>query len=166
MFTPSKSSTSETLARKPVELPDFAGLFANHGVAFFAAEGFGERVHVGERSISAEARERMRIGVGLQARSFGALIRSPDLRPAEEETLLRGEAVDFFARLPFQRFFVGGVGDGETAEIADAFAQHQLAILMQAGLDFVGVKLFCDAGGALVEIFAIVARSTSCADCR
>ncbi len=74
---------------KPGELPDFAGLFADHGVAFFAAEGGGEGGRVGERAVGAEARERMRIGVGLQARGFGALIGAPDLRPAEEEALLR-----------------------------------------------------------------------------
>ena len=31
-------------------LPDFAGLFADHFVAFYAAEGFGEFRHVAERS--------------------------------------------------------------------------------------------------------------------
>ncbi len=68
------------------------------------------------------------------------------------------EAVEIFgARLPFQGFFVSGVGDGHATEVADAFAENQLAVLVQAGLDFVAVELFFDAGGALVEIFAVVA---------
>ena len=63
-------------------LPDFAGLFADHGVAFFAAESLGEGVHVGKRAIGAEARQRVRVSVGLQARGFGALIRCPRLAPS------------------------------------------------------------------------------------
>src|SRR3984957_12298624 len=99
----------------------------------------------------------MRIGVGLQASGFRTLVGAPDLSPAKKETLLGSEAVEVFgARLPFQRFFVGGVGDGQAAKVANAFAEHQLAVLMQAGLDFVGVELFFDASGALIKILAIV----------
>src|ERR1700730_11532362 len=99
----------------------------------------------------------MWIGVGLQARSFGALVGTPDLRPAQKETLLGSEAVEVFGtRIPFQGFFVGGVGDSQAAEVADAFAEHKLAVLMQAGLDLVGVELFFDAGGALVKIFSVI----------
>src|ERR1700688_3577836 len=99
----------------------------------------------------------MWVRVGLQPRSFGTLVGAPHLGPAQKETLFGTESVDIFgARLPFQRFFVGGVGDGQAAEIADAFAEHELAVLMQAGLDFVAVELFFPAGGALIKIFAIV----------
>src|ERR1700676_1582060 len=99
----------------------------------------------------------MRGGVGLQSRGLGTLVSSPHLRPAQKETLFGSEAVGVFgARLPFQRFFVGGVGDGQSAEVADAFAKHELAVLMQARLDFVSVELFFDASGALIKILAIV----------
>src|ERR1700694_6346207 len=66
-------------------LPDCAGLFTNHGIAFFAAEGFGKLGHVGERTVAAEARERMRIGLRLQAGIFGAFAAPPKLGPPEEE---------------------------------------------------------------------------------
>src|ERR1700686_4879363 len=89
----------------------------------------------------------MRVGVGLQSRGLGTLVSSPHLGPAQKETLFGSEAVEIFgARLPFQRFFVGGVGNSQAAEIADAFAEHELTVLMQPGLDFVGVKLFAIAG--------------------
>src|ERR1700731_743626 len=99
----------------------------------------------------------MRIGIGLQASGFGTLVGAPHLCPAEKETLLGSEAVNIFgARLPFKLFFVGGGGDGQAAKVADAFTEHQLTVLMQAGFDFVGVELFFDAGGALIKILAIV----------
>ena len=55
-------------------LPDFAGVFADHGVAVFAAEGFGEGFHIGERAIAAEARQGMGIRLRLGARRFRALV--------------------------------------------------------------------------------------------
>ena len=64
----------------------------------------------------------MRIGVGLQACRFGALIRAPNLGPAKEEALLRRKAVDVFRALAFNGLFVGGVSNGQAAEVTDAFA--------------------------------------------
>src|ERR1700730_8844717 len=99
----------------------------------------------------------MGIGVGLQASGFGTLVRAPYLRPAKEEALLRSEAVQiFWTRLPFQGFFIGGVGDRDAAKVTDALAQNKFSVLMQAGLDFVGVELFFDAGRALIEILAVL----------
>src|ERR1700688_4751341 len=99
----------------------------------------------------------MWVRVGLQPRSFGTLVGAPHLGPAQKETLFGTESVDIFgARLPFQRFFVGGVGDSQSAEVADAFAKHELAVLMQARLDFGSVELFFDASAALIKILAIV----------
>ena len=83
-------------------LPNFAGLFADHRVAFFAVKSRGEFRHVGNRSNGTETRERMRIGIGLQTSGLGTLVRSPDLRPSQKESLFRREAVDVFALLSFQ----------------------------------------------------------------
>ena len=66
------------------ELPNLAALLAHHGVALLAAEGRGEGRHVREWPVGAESRQRMRVGVGHQARIFQALIGAPDLCPAEK----------------------------------------------------------------------------------
>src|SRR6516165_8159322 len=102
-------------------LPDFAGVFADHRVPFFAPEGFRECIQVRKRAVAAEARQRVRVGVGLQAGRFCALIRAPHLRPTQEEALLWREAVDLRRTLAGDGFFVRRVGDGEPSEIADAF---------------------------------------------
>src|SRR5690242_11197696 len=100
----------------------------------------------------------MRIGVGQQARVLGPHICAPHLSPSEEESLLGRKSVDISLRFAFQGFFVGGIGNGETAQIGYAFAEHELAVLVQAGLDFVAIELLLDAGGALVEILTVFGR--------
>src|SRR5215210_2106987 len=77
-------------------LPNLAALLrgANHRVADLALEGFGELGHVRERPVDAEARERVRVTLHLQARGLGRVLLGPDLRPAEEEALLGRGAVD------------------------------------------------------------------------
>src|SRR5260370_2804697 len=113
-------------------LPNLANLFATQSLACFAANRSSEFRHIRERPVAAEARQRMRVGVGHQPREFESFVRAPHLRPAQEKTLLGSKAVLVRrARLALQRLFIGGVGDGQTAEIGDAFAEHQLAILVE-----------------------------------
>src|SRR5205807_9910465 len=103
-------------------LPNLAALLlrAHHRVADLALEGFGELRHVRERPVDAEARERVRVGLRLQPRRLRRVLLGPDLRPAEEEALLRREAVNVGrARLTFQRLLEGVVGDGQPAEVCD-----------------------------------------------
>src|SRR5260370_16859955 len=69
-------------------LPDLANLFADHGFAFFAAKRSSKFRHIRERPVAAEARQRMRVGVGHQPREFETLVRAPHLGPAQEKTLL------------------------------------------------------------------------------
>lgn len=77
-----------------MRLPNLATVGAHHRVAGFAAEGLRELRHVGDCAIDAEAPQGVRVGVGLQALEFGARGARPDLCEAEEETLLRREAVN------------------------------------------------------------------------
>src|SRR5271165_5055474 len=97
----------------------------------------------------------MFVGIGLQARVFRARRRSPDLCPAEEEALFGCEAVDILRPLALNRLFVCGISDGQSAKVTDAFPQHQLAVLVQAGLNFVAVELLHDAFAAGVEVFLV-----------
>src|SRR5215203_1445340 len=74
--------------------PDLAHIASDHFVVLFAAEGFGKFGNVGNRSVDAVARVRMRVGQNLLALEFGRRFRCPDLRPAEEESLFGRETVD------------------------------------------------------------------------
>ena len=66
----------------------------NHLVAQLAVEGFSKLRHVGERTVHAKATKRMRVGEDLLPNCFRPLVPAPDLRPTEEETLFRSEAIN------------------------------------------------------------------------
>src|ERR1700730_18101567 len=139
-------------------LPDLAGLLTDHRVSLFAAKGLGKRLHVGERAVVAKTRERVRVGVGLQARCLCPLICTPHLGPSEEEALLRREAVDIFRAFALDGFLVCSISDGQASEVADALAEHELAVLVQAGLHFVAIELIHHAVPTLSEVLAVVRR--------
>src|SRR6266704_3059218 len=93
-------------AKSPERLPDFAGLLAHHRVPMFATEGVRKFRHVRERAVRTKPSERMRVGVGHQARVFEPFIGAPYLSPAQKETLLGVESVPVGrARLAHERFF-------------------------------------------------------------
>src|SRR5947209_19933881 len=77
-------------------LPNLAALFgrAHHRVADLALERLGEGRCVRERGVDAEAVERVRIGLRAKSRGLRSDTSGPDLRPPQEETLLRREAGD------------------------------------------------------------------------
>src|ERR1043165_6011102 len=73
----------------------------------------------------------MRIGVQAQYQVIVALIRSPDLGPAEKEALFRREAVDLlFARLWvfIERFLQRGICELDAADVSYVFALRQFTI--------------------------------------
>src|SRR5208283_472555 len=79
-------------------------------------------------------------------------------RPAEEESLVGRHAVNRGDVPPFDRLLKRGVRDRDPAKIRDAFSLDELAVLVQAGLHDVAVELLDDAGGALLEILAVLRR--------
>src|SRR5260370_14982754 len=94
-------------------LPDLANLFADHGFAFFAAKRSSEFRHIRERPVAAEARQRMRVGIGHEPREFESFVRAPHLGPAQEKTLLGSKSILVRrARLALQRCFICGAGNG------------------------------------------------------
>src|ERR1700733_12234666 len=122
-----------------------------------ASPGLSKRREILESPIHAKLIERMRIGLGLQTRGFGPVVRGPVRGKSEQELLIGVEAVDRGRRGPArERFLVRGVGDHEAAEIRDAFAFLELAVAMQAGLDFERVEFLRDAIAALLEILQVV----------
>src|SRR5271155_878474 len=139
-------------------LPDLAELLSDHRVSLFAAEGLGKRFHVRERAIPAKAREWVRIGIGLQTCCLRPLIRSPHLGPSEEEALLRRKSVDVFRAFALDGFLVCSVSNGHAAEVANALAEHELAVLVQARFHFVTIELVHHAVRMFGEVLAIVRR--------
>src|SRR6266849_5454550 len=75
----------DPLAAKMIEpgfsLPDLANLFADHSLACFAAKRSSEFRHIRERPVAAEARQRMRVGIGHEPREFESFVRAPHLGP-------------------------------------------------------------------------------------
>src|SRR5580704_13948804 len=134
-------------------LPDLAGLLADHKVSLFAAKGLGKRFHVGERAVPAKTPERVRVGIGLKARCLWPQIFAPHLGPSEEEALLRREAVDIFRALALDGFLVCSISDSQASEVADALAEYELAVLVQAGLHFVAIELVHHTVTTLSEVF-------------
>src|SRR5258707_12957073 len=83
-------------------------------------------------------------------------IGAPYLCPAEKKTLLGSKSVKRWMVFAFDRFFKSGVGNCQPAEIGDAFAQNQLAVFVEAGFDFVPIKLLLNASCALIELLACI----------
>ena len=86
------------------------------------AGGVGAQVH---RAVRVEGEQPLGLGPAGQA--------APDLRPAEEEPLLAGAAVELGGRLVAERDAVGRVADGEAAEVADVLADGERAVDLVAG---------------------------------
>src|SRR5690606_1125479 len=86
------------------------------------------RIDVAQRRERADVARRMGAVDELLAQRVVAPQRAPYLRPAPEEALLAGEAVDHRCRLAAQRTPVGLQGDGQAAEVADVLAHRDLAV--------------------------------------
>src|SRR5438105_15784301 len=103
-------------------LPDLAALRlgAHHRVADLALEGLGELRHVRERAVDAEAAQGVLVTLRDEALVLRRGLLGPDLRPPQEEALLRREAVDVGGPgLAGERLLEGVVGDREAPEVGD-----------------------------------------------
>ena len=133
---------------------------ANHRRIRAASKRARKRGRVRKRPVRAELLQRMLVRLDDQARIFRTVVLRPDLRPSKEEPLLRRKAIDRSAApvSPRASFQKRGVRDRHAAEIGDALAFHQLAVFVQARLDFVRVKLLGDAVAARLKILQVLGR--------
>src|SRR5688572_22981121 len=132
-MTPPRPSPPEA-GRGNSGLPDFAAFFAfaDHRVPGLAFEGFGELREVRERAVDAVLRDRVRVALDHGALRFGADLVATPLAPRDEELLLGREAVDGrLGALPFAGFLVGEERDLRAGEVADRFAEHELAVVVE-----------------------------------
>src|SRR6187399_841840 len=119
--------------------PHLAALLrgAHHLRAGRAAERLRELRHVRDRSDDAVFGDRMRVAA--------------ELAPGDEELLIGREAVDVARRVLLPRLLQRAVGDVRAAEIADRFAEDELALVMDTRLDGVLLELLRHARGPILK---------------
>src|SRR5215467_12698063 len=101
----------------------------------------------------------MRIRLHHQSLLFRTGFVAAKLSPGNEELLFGRELVDVrWTRLALHRFLKSEIGNLRAAEIPDAFAEHQLSVVMHARLDEVVIELVGDTGTASLEILEIGLR--------
>src|SRR5580704_15078365 len=96
--------------------------------------------------------------VGLQHRALGfdADLISAELAPGDIELLLRSEAIDIRGtRLALARLLICQECNLRAAQVADALAQYEVAVVMHAGFDEVAIELIGHARGAGLELLQI-----------
>src|SRR3954464_15692616 len=100
----------------------------------------------------------MRVGQSQHARTLRCNVLAPDLREAEEETLLRSEAVDLLFRLALKALFHRHEREAGTAVVSRVLAQSQFAVKVHA-LDRreLGV-LVGETAGALFKLRLVLGR--------
>src|SRR5690606_16294409 len=102
-------------------------------IALGHPEGLVPGVDVAQRRERADVPRRVRAVDQLLAQRVVAPQRAPDLRPAHEEALLAGEAVDHRRLLPAERAAVGFQRNGQAAQVADVLAHRHLRVDVHAG---------------------------------
>src|SRR6266508_547428 len=101
-------------------LPDQAALRPHHRVARLAGEGRAELGDVRRRPDRAEAPERVRIRIGLEALELRPAVGRPDPRPVQKKALLGREAVDLAGpRLSLEALLERLVGDRQSSKVRD-----------------------------------------------
>src|SRR4051812_21997037 len=105
IHTPKESSAPSASPRRV--LPDTRSqrVRAHHRVAVLAAPRRLEFRHVRERAIHTPDAWRVRVGFEALQFRLRSLQAAPDLRPCEEETLLRRKSVDLCFGFTRNRFF-------------------------------------------------------------
>ena len=98
----------------------------------------------------------MRVRLRLQSRRLRRVLLRPDLRPTQEETLLRRKPVNIRRTRPaLKRLLERVVSHVKSTEVGDGFAGDEFALKVQARLRLKGSELVDDALGALVKVFFV-----------
>ena len=137
-WTGARATLDEWLASRNRLLPDLAALLGrpHHRRVRRAANAFWNS----GRFESGPMTRYLPIGCGspwtISRCVSGADRVAAELAPGDEELLLGREAVDRRrGRLALARLLEGAVGDLRPGEVADRLAEHQLAVVVDAGLD-------------------------------
>jgi hypothetical protein len=85
-------------------------------------------LEVGEGDVDAEAFWGVWVYSDAHFEGLGAGLGAPGLAEADEEALVAGETVEDWGGFAGEGFVVGGVGDGEAAEVGDIFAEGEFSV--------------------------------------
>jgi hypothetical protein len=119
----------------PAALPGAAGFsVTDHRQPFFAAECLLELGHVRHRSIHAEVRDGVRIGLGLETLHFRGGVFTPDLAEPKEELLAFVESAELGQSLAGQVVHERDPRQTDAAVVGRILAQRQFAVHVNATL--------------------------------
>src|ERR1700722_15631605 len=142
--------TADSRSRSEV-LPDFAGWRVHHGLTGLAAKGVLELRHIRHHAINARKTWRVRVGDGVDAQVFGSLIFAGPLRHANEEALIRSEALNTGQLLTLRLFLPRNVGEQRSSQIGHILSTGQLRVDMDIVDDDVPGILIADAVDAIFK---------------
>ena len=149
--------TQEPVFRvKPMRSPDVHAVSGRqiHLVALLHVERLVPGLEVPDRR-DTEFIRAVRVGQELLPRNILLRNLPPKLRPGQKEALIPGESVDhggFAARFPGDMKAMGIIGDRDTAEVADVFAQGERTVdvhPLDRGIAVVLLDQYCRARGEL-----------------
>src|SRR5947207_9262905 len=123
-------------------LPDsrLVGSGTHHRISILASPRRFELRHVAKRTVDAPLCRRMRIRGDQESQKRRSIELAPYLGPAEEEALLRREAIDDRLRMGRECSLHRRVRDGETTEISDVLAERELTLHVGCGVEH-GVRI-------------------------
>src|SRR5438552_15384121 len=156
-------TSASTLRRISSTSPRPAGVLPHHRLPRLAGEGLLELLHVGDGADDTELTRRVRIGLGeLPGLGLGDVL-APHVGEAEEEALLRREALDGRALLALERLLQRAEGHAGAAVVRGVLAQGEAAVQVDVAVDGVlhahePVVLLGDAVRALLERGEVLRR--------
>src|SRR5580658_3751861 len=109
-------------------LPNSAAVFIHHGGAGLAVEGLLKFRHIRNHAVGAIFFWRVRVDGGAQALRFVAALAAPALAVADEEALVGRESVDRVERLALGVGLPCRVGENQSAEVGNIFAERKFAV--------------------------------------
>src|ERR1039457_3886368 len=137
-------------------LPDPASRFANHGRVGFALVCLLELGHVSDHAVDSESPRRVLIDPRHHAGELRTVILAPDLAPADEQTLLGGEAVNGLLRSAAEHIQQSHVCKAQAAIVGSIFAQRQLSANVNVIHRNEAVVLVDEASLQLIELLAVL----------
>src|SRR6202011_18650 len=120
------------------DLPDFAAfaLGTNHGCVCLTTPCLLKLGQIRKRADHSVLRDRVRVGLHHQALRLDANLVPTELSPGDKELLFGSKSVDVRrTRFALERLLVGEVSDLRAAQVTNALAQHEFAVVVYTFLD-------------------------------
>src|SRR5579864_1173885 len=145
---------------RPRFLPNRAAVRfrTNHCGTTFATERLLKFRQVGKRPNHAILADGMRVALDHGSLRFRTDLITAPLSPGNKELLLWRVTIDGRLRVGLLSFLESEKSDLDAGEVADAFSQNQLAIVVNAGLNEIAIELADNAGGSILKPLHVYRR--------